>query len=58
MRQDALTISTYRPFPSNAIVVSTIADNRLITRTYIGYTNREAIREFKRDVKQEMINFR
>ena len=54
MKREPLTISTYRPFPSNAIVVSTVADNRLITRTYLGYSTREAIREFKRDVKQEV----
>lgn len=42
--KEALTISTYQPFTSNTWVVAAIIDSHLITRTYYGFTKREAIR--------------
>lgn len=35
-----------------AVVVSEIIGDRLITRRYYGYTRREALREFRRDLKE------
>jgi len=45
-----LVISTYQPFPSGAWVVSAIYGGCLVSRTYLGYTKREAVREFRRDI--------
>ena len=47
-----MTVSTYQPFPSNAWVVATIHDGHLVTRTYFGYSKREAIRLFKAELKR------
>tara|TARA_R100000458_G_C8118368_1_gene138274 strand:- start:347 stop:520 length:174 start_codon:yes stop_codon:yes gene_type:complete len=36
-----------------AIIVSDIIDNQLITKTYIGYTERESKSLFKKEIDQE-----
>ena len=50
-RTEPPTISIYRQFPSGAVIVSSVANGGLITRTYIGYTVREAAQDFKRTLK-------
>lgn len=37
-----------------AYVVSELVGNHLVTRRYYGYTRREAAREFRRDLKEEV----
>ncbi len=49
--REALTISTYLAFPSNAWIVSAIVQSQLVSFTYMGGSKREAIREFKRYLK-------
>ena len=49
--RETITISTYQPFPSGAWVVAAIVKGYLTTHTYMGYTKREAIREFKREIR-------
>jgi hypothetical protein len=34
---------------SGAIVITDIIDNQLVTRVYMGYTKREAVRRFRSD---------
>lgn len=38
-------------FPSGALRVSSIVNGALMTRTYYGYTRREAVRLFKAEAK-------
>jgi hypothetical protein len=48
--RETIDVSTYLAFPSNAWVVAAIYHGHLVTRTYMGYTKREAIRQFKAEI--------
>ena len=36
---------------SGMIVISEVVDGYLVTRRYIGYTKKEAVRDFKEEIK-------
>jgi hypothetical protein len=38
--------------PDGVLVMSTIIDNQLVKRTYMGYTNKDAKKRFKAWVKE------
>lgn len=41
-----------KSFPSGAWSISTIVNGYRFSRNYIGYTKREAIADFKKDLKE------
>lgn len=45
-------MSAHKLFPSGAWEVSDIIGGRLMRRIYYGYTKREALAEFRREVKE------
>jgi len=48
--KERMNVSTYLAFPSNAWVVAAIYHGHLVTKTYMGYTKREAIRQFRAEM--------
>lgn len=49
--RESIQVSTYLAFPSNAWICAALYQGRLVTRTYLGYTKRDAIRQFKRAIQ-------
>jgi hypothetical protein len=48
-----MTIS--KLFPSGAIEVSDIIDGHLVRRVYFGYTKRQALAQFIRDIEDDKL---
>jgi hypothetical protein len=48
-----MNITSYKAYPSGAWVLSTIASGYYVTRTFYGYTKKEALEIFKNELKKE-----